>query len=277
MIPSPGRAAIGLFPLLSLGCSRTLDLGTDILWSTGFEDGGLESLSAPPGAGGVYVQDAGNSSVVLTTEHAHSGRYSLKVTSSATLKVPTPGPPGGGGIYKTGPFPVGAYYSAWYYLPHPYATTTTWTILQFPAVLDPDAGPSGVNPVLELDLESQEDGSMTLLLSDTNRQYLTSPLPVPPPLVVAGRWFQLEAYYRNAVDATGHLTLWFNGTEIYDVARPTNAPIGDGGQNPNVYFSPCSLVYQLGPSDAEVAELYVDDVAISWTRVTPEGVLQVPQ
>jgi hypothetical protein len=103
---------------------------------------------------------------------------------------------------------------------------------------------------------------------------------VPPPILYAGRWFQLEAFYRNATDSNGHLTVWLDGTQIYDVARATNSPVGDGGPNPDVYFTPCSLVYQLEPVDdagATNAEIYIDDVAISWTRVTPQGVLRVPQ
>jgi hypothetical protein len=131
--------------------------------------------------------------------------------------------------------------------------------------------------LLQLSLESQADGTLTLLLDDTSRKYLTAPLPVPPPIVVPGIWFQLEAFLRNASDASGHLTLWLNGNEIYNLARPTNVPIGDGGVNPDVAFSPCSLVYLLGPSSAEIADVYIDDVAISWTRVTPQGVLRVPQ
>jgi hypothetical protein len=279
------HARVWVFAFFSTGCGRPLDLGTDVIWSTDFEEGGFSGLSAAPGTGGFYVSSAGDSSVGISAEHAHSGRYSVKLTSSASLPNPGPEPAGGGGIYKSGIFPQEAYYSAWYYLPQSYITTTAWTILRFPGVRNADAGPdAGLNEVLNLSLESQEDtpqdNTMTLLLGDTNRQYLTSPLAVPPPVVHAGRWFQLEAFYRNAIDSSGHFTVWLDGTRIYDVARPTNAPIGDGGPNPEVYFTPCSLVYQLEPiGDAgpTSAEIYVDDVAISWTRVTPEGVFQVPQ
>jgi hypothetical protein len=263
--------------LLPTGCGRPLNLGTDIIWSTDFEEGGLAALSIPPGEGGRYVSSVGDSGVVLSTEHAHSGRYSIKVTSSASLPDPGAEPPGGGGIYKTGALPKEAYYSAWYYLPRSYATTTPWAILIFKGMSSPDAGSGPATEVLDVSLESQADGTITLQLGDTNRASLTSPLPVPPPIVRPGQWFQLEAFYRNATDATGHLTVWFDGTQIYDVARPTNVLMGDGGQNPDVYFMPCSLVFQLGPSATEVAELYIDDVAISWTRVTPEGVFRVPE
>jgi hypothetical protein len=277
--------------LLPTGCGRALDLGTDIIWSTDFEDGGLSSLSAPPGAGGFYTSDAGDSAVAISSEQAHSGRYSAKITSIATLPHPGTESAGGGGLYKTGVFPGAAYYSAWYFLPPPsdgdataadsYVTTTLWSVLKFQGVLDPDAGPGGgLSQVLDLSLESQLDHSLTLVLFDANHRYLTSPFPVVVPVVPIGQWFQIEAFYRNAVDTTGRFTVWLNGTQIYDVERPTNTSIDDGGPNPVVYFTPCSLIYQLAPPPGggnPIAEMYIDDVTISWSRVTPQGVLQVPQ
>lgn len=287
---------VWIFALFPTGCGRPLDLGTDIIWSTSFEDGGLSSLSVAPGSGGFYTSDAGESGVGISAEQAHTGRYSAKITSVASIPHPGTEPPGGGGLYKTGEFPEEAYYSAWYYLPRPsesddamapayYVTTTLWSILKFQGVLDPDAGPDGgLSQVLDLSLESQADHSITLVLGDANHTYLTSPLPLKVPIIPIGQWFQIEAFYRNAIDSSGHFTVWFDGTQIYDVARPTNTSVGDGGPNPVVYFTPCSLIYQLGPTDADadggaapVAQIYIDDVAISWSRVAPQGVLQVPQ
>jgi hypothetical protein len=276
------RTSACLIAFLSTACGRPLDLGTDVIWSTDFEEAGLSALSARPGTGGSYVSEAGESSVTLSTDYAHSGRYSVKVMNSVSL-AQQGAEPAGGGIYKAGSFPEEAYYSAWYYLPRAYVTTS-WEILRFPGIRDPDAGPDGgLNEVLDVALESREDTpqdhSMTLLLGDTNRLFLTSPLPVPPPIVHAGRWFQLEAFYRNATDSNGHFTLWLDGTQIYDVARPTNSPVGDGSPNPDVYFTPCSLVHDLQPigdAGSTNAAIYIDDVAISWSRVTPQGVFQVP-
>jgi hypothetical protein len=278
-----------LFPV---GCGKPLDLGSDVIWSTSFEEAGLSSLSAPPGTGDFYTSDAGDSVVSVTTEQAHSGRYSVKITSTADLPHPGNEPAGGGGLYKVGEFPSEAYYSAWYYLPRPesvdgaapdfYVTTTLWSILKFQGVLDLDAGvKGGLSQILDLSLASQADHTLTLVLFDANHRYLTSPLPTVVPIVPIGRWFQIEAFYRNAIDLSGHFTVWFDGTQIYDVARPTNTSIDDGGPNPVVYFTPCSLIYQLEQtrSDSGIpkAELYIDDVAISWSRVAPQGVLRVPQ
>jgi hypothetical protein len=250
-------------------------MGTDVIWSTDFESGDLSALTAPPGTGGVYLSftDAGadggpDPTVAISSEQAHSGRYSVKFTSSAALADPGPLPAGGGGVYKEGAFPQNAYYSAWYYVPQPYVTTTAWSILKFRGVVDPDSGvDGGLSELLDMSLESQPDGTMTIVLSDARHQYLTSPLPDPVPIVPVARWFQVESFYRNANDSSGRLTVWLDGVPIYDIDRPT-------GPNSSVYFTPCSIVYDLTPPDAA---LYVDDIAMSFTRVTPSGVFAVPR
>jgi len=135
-------------------------------------------------------------------------------------------------------------------------------------VVDSDSGvDGGLSDLLDVSLVSQPDGSMTLYLVDARHQYLTSPLPDPVPIVPVGSWFQIECFYRNTTDPSGRLTVWLDGAQIYDVERPT-------GPSAAVYFTPCSLVYNLVPTDAA---LYIDDVAISFTRVTPGGVFVVPQ
>jgi hypothetical protein len=261
---------------LATGCSRPLELGTDVIWSTDFESGDLSAWSAAPGTGGSYLSftdagaDAGalNPSITLSTEQHHSGDHSLKIASLASIPDPGPLPAGGGGVYKEGLFPENAYYSAWYYVPRPYVTTTNWNILRFRGVVDADAGvDGGLSNLLDLNLISQGDGSMTLSLTDARHQYLTLGLPDPVPIVPIGRWFQIECFYRNTTDPTGRLTIWLDGVQIYDIVRPT-------GPSAAVYFTPCSLVYEMVPTDAE---LYVDDVAISFSRVTPGGVFVVPR
>jgi hypothetical protein len=173
----------------------------------------------------------------------------------------------GEGLFRQAPYPEEAYYSVWYYLPAAYQTTTPWVILKFKGVVAPDAGiVPGYAELLDLSLQSLPDGDMTLGLSDARHEYGTSPLPDPVPIVPIGQWFQIESFYRNTTAADGELTIWLDGAMVYDVVRPT-------GPNPMVYFSPCSIAYELVPS---TAVLYVDDVAISYSRLTPAGVLGGP-
>ena len=84
------------------------------------------------------------------------------------------------------------------------------------------------------------------------------------PVVPVGQWFQIEAFYRNAQDDTGQLTFWLDGRAIVDIK---NQPMG---ATPWVDWYVCSLVQNLTPS---TAVLYVDDCAISHTRVGPNGVI----
>jgi hypothetical protein len=253
-----------------LGCGA-LDLGSNVIWSSDFERGNLGDWSTPADAGGVFLltsdAEVTEAAVAITTEVAHSGRYSAKLSSLANLPDRALPLGGGEGLFRQDLYPEEAYYSVWYYLPQSYQTTTAWAILKFKGVVASDAGiVPGYAELLDLSLVSLPGGAMTLVLSDARHQYGTSPAPDPVPIVPIGRWFQIESFYRNTTDPTGELAIWLDGTKIYDIIRPT-------GPNPMVYFSPCSVVYDLVPSNAVI---YVDDVAISYQRLTPFGSFEVP-
>jgi hypothetical protein len=81
--------------------------------------------------------------------------------------------------------------------------------------------------------------------------------------VPTGAWFQIEAFYRNANDATGRLTVWLDGREVANVAKPTGPPGW-------VAWNVGSVVEQITPQTVIV---YVDDCAISRTQVGPTGLL----
>jgi hypothetical protein len=90
------------------------------------------------------------------------------------------------------------------------------------------------------------------------------PLSVPqPPDVPVNTWFQLEAFYRDASDSTGRFTLWLNGQTILDWQGAT-------GLTSWVAWDVVSVGEALFP---EPAILYVDDCAVSRTRVGPTGLL----
>jgi len=248
------------------GCHSPLYLGSDLIWTADQETGDLSQWSEPNGAGGSYVEATGDASVAVTTEQAHTGQYSIKLSTVANSLTADPNDPGGCGVYREETFPTEAYYSVWYYVPQLYQTITSWAILKFRYRESTDAG-SDLSELIDLRLESQPSGDFTLVLYDHRQQYLRSPLPDPPPTVPVGQWFQLEAFYRNVDDPTGRLTIWLDGSLVYDVARPMS-------RQPAVYFTPCSLVNDLAPPRASI---YVDDVAVSWTRIGPAGIIEVPQ
>jgi hypothetical protein len=262
------RGGFGVALVLGLyaGCRDPLYLGSDLIWTADQETGDLSQWSAPGGAGGSYVEATGDASVVVTTEQAHTGQYSVKLSTVASSQTADPNFPGGCGVYREETFPTEAYYSVWYYVPQLYQTVTSWAILKFRYRESTDAG-TDLSELIDLRLESQPSGDMTLVLYDHRQQYLQSPLPDPPPAVPVGQWFQIEAFYRNVDDPTGRLTIWLDGNLVYDVTRPMS-------RQPAVYFTPCSLVNDLAPPRASI---YVDDVAVSWTRIGPGGIIEVPQ
>ena len=275
-----------------VACNRSLDLGDDVIWSSDFENG-MTSWSEPPGVGGSFVADSGPSDAGfgLSNAYHHSGHYSAMFSSFAGTQPTSRYPTGGGSLFKQAAFPPEAYYSAWYYIPRNYQTLADWAILKFmvPPTAAPDGGgddggsgddggasdggdagatgfvalgsdPSRTSELLTLNLRSFPP-TLNLVLLDLRPAYLGYPLPNPVPAVPIQEWFQIECFYRNVSDAGGggEFDVWLNGTQIYHVVRPF-------GINPVVYFAPGSLVDDLSPTDAE---LYIDDVAVSWSRVTP--------
>jgi hypothetical protein len=75
-----------------------------------------------------------------------------------------------------------------------------------------------------------------------------------------GRWFQTEAFFRAANDATGRLQVWFDGTLIYDLTEPTTP-------SDYVEWSVGAIAEIITPAPAT---LYVDDAAISTARLGPD-------
>jgi hypothetical protein len=92
---------------------------------------------------------------------------------------------------------------------------------------------------------------------------MDQPLKVSNPPIAVNAWFQLEAFYRAAADNTGQLTLWLDGKLILDLAGAT----GPAGW---VAWDVVSVGKSLNP---EPAVLYVDDCAISKTRLGLNGLI----
>ena len=299
----------GCTPPLDLGSdviwSTDFESGDLSDWSAPPGTGGVYLADAGPSDAAFEVSDA----------QAHSGQFSGRFTSVAGAQPTSRYPPGGGGLYKNAVFPAQAYYSAWYYIPQSYRTLSDWTILKImvpgvpqtsdaaatdsgdsvaDATLDAPSGEAGVVSAPDGGADAGDGGSsaddgaapptrngellslllrylapnLDLVLSDPRPAYHEAPLPDPVPAVPIGRWFQIECLFKNVSDAGGggEIAVWLDGRQIYDSVRPF-------GYSPGVYFTPCSLADDLDPSSAE---LFIDDVAVSWSRVSPRGVLKAP-
>ena len=235
------------------GCGRRIELGSEILWEARHEGGDLGEWTAD-GEGG-SAADAPTATIAATAEVAHGGAYSVKMTNTAVDDVAA------SRVWRQTPFPADAYYSAWYYIPEPYALTAVWTIMQFKG---PDADdPSANRYIVDIDIRSLPGGELILSVFDHRTPYLRSPTPPTARALPIGRWFQVEALYRNFSDDRGRLVIWLDGQVNYDIARPF-------GINNTVYWSLCNSSYGFSPAEAAI---YIDDAAVSLARVTPAGSL----
>jgi hypothetical protein len=248
--------ALWLFSCVAVGpaCGRQLDLGSDLVWSATHETGDLSEWST--GAPGGSIADSPDSSVTISTDFAHSGKYSVKLTAGGindNLET--------AGLWRQDDFPTEAFYSAWYYLPRAYQTKVDWTIMQFRTPTD---NPDRLGQFLDVDMRSLPGGELILSIYDHRAQYLRLPTADPAVVIPVGRWFQIEVFFRNVPDATGRFTLWVDGKLNYDIASRPMAPI------PTIYWTPCSITSDLTPTQSEI---YVDDAAISFDWLSSQAKL----
>jgi len=258
-----------------LGCGQQLDVGSDVVWTARFENGDLSEWMSVLG-GGAAAFPAPNV-VDVSKGQAWRGQYAARLA----IQTASDGSQANAGLSRTGFLPAEAYYSAWYYLPAAVKVSTFWVIFKFRmrSVAD-DA--STVAELFDLNLANTSSGGMTLRLYDHRAGDI--PLDVAAPTVPVATWFQIEAYYRNpgsspgttdgggtdgsaadggAPNDSGRLTFWLDGQKILDVTGPM-APTSW------VAWDVVSVAVNLNPS---AAVLYVDDCAISRTRVGPHGII----
>jgi len=257
--PTSWRCLLGLlaFAAGGAGCAPDLDVGSDVLWSAGFETGTFDEWIRVPTRGAEAFPAPGDK-IEVSNERAHDGGHAAKLT----IDTSTAGEQQNTLVSRTGSLPTEAYYSAWYYLPRSENVGTYWVIFKFRLRTIAD-DPSTSAEFYDLDLRDLPSGEMTMVLYD-HRLAHEVPLGVPDPVVPVGIWFQLEAFYRNTQDTTGHLTVWLDGRQIIDIADQPMAP------TPWIEWDVGNIGEDLTPSPAV---LFIDDCAVSQTRVGPTGVL----
>ncbi len=252
----PGGLQLALLAGLCAACSDVY-VGSDLLWSARHETADLSEWSAD--GSGASAVDTADGSVGVSEDFAHTGRFSVKLQ-----KVVTPGTTAKGAgprLMRFGGLPQDAFYSAWYLVPRAYTTASYWTILQF----DSHTSESPVDDRgIDVQLRSLPDGDLVLQAFSHDGAYLLEPLANPAPVVAVGAWFHVEVEFRAASDATGKLVVWLDGRRIYDLGgRPTTSP-------DSLEFMLCNMLVEVDPSPVDI---YVDDVAISRSRATPNAQL----
>jgi hypothetical protein len=243
---------------IAAGCGPDLNVGSDVLWSGTFESGSFSEWTAV-GRGAEAFPEPGDSTAV-SSEQAHSGTYSAKLTIDTSMA----GEQQNTLLSRVGNLPVEGYYSAWYYLPSAVTVGTYWVIFKFRLRTDANVE-STTTEFYDLDLVNRTTGQMSLILYNHRTAVHEISLDVPSPIVPVGTWFQIESFYRNAQDDTGRLTFWLDGQQIIDINGQAMAPTSW------IEWEVCSIGEDLSPSPAV---LYIDDCALSRTRVGPTGAIR---
>jgi hypothetical protein len=240
---------------LGAGCGSELDVGSDVLWSARFEGNSFAEWSAVSGRGATAFP-SNNDFIEVSSERAHNGTYAAKLTLDASAD----GVQQNALLSRAGGLPQEAYYSAWYYLPRSVTVGAFWVIFKFRLrTVDSDASTEA--EFYDLDLLDLPTGEMTAILYN-HRSARNIPLDVPDLVVPVGAWFQVEAFYRNTNDTTGRLTYWLDGRQIIDITGQAMAP------TEWIEWDACNVGENLNPSPAV---LFIDDCAVSNTRVGPAG------
>lgn len=254
-------AALELFALVILtGCAGyagKTNGGPPALWSGDMETGDLSQwYSSPAGAAGSpggAVENSGVATAVASTDFAHSGRYSAKLT------ITTPDTPTSGARLfrwaESQKYPQ-LYYSVWYYFPQSYTPAVFWNVLQWKSK-HVVSGVATNDPFFTLEVVATPSGQMYFYLGDDNTQTTyqqgsQNAVPIP-----VGRWFNVQAFYQCDGGGAGRVTIWQDGVQLWDIQNVnTRYSDGDCQWSVNNYSS------GLTPATATI---YVDDAAISTT------------
>jgi hypothetical protein len=243
---------LGAFGLLGCG-AKPVDLGRDpqVLWWTDYETADFSDWTGD-GQGSTWLASGGT--VDPSRDYARSGSYSMR----SVVVSPGLGTQSAGNARRSGNLPPEAYYSAWFYIPAPITATDYWLFSKFRSrtvVSDPNT----FVDVWDMDIRVQQGALHFALYShDASRDEPA----LASPLVPIGRWFQLEAFLRPTPNASGRLSVWIDGSLLYDLVDTPTMP------TTYVEWSVGGIAEVISPPGAA---LYVDDAAISTRRLGPDS------
>jgi polysaccharide lyase-like protein len=215
------RSLLGLIgvAMLLLDGVTTVRATPRRLWSAQHEVAGEFEWYRPFGlnqGGGEF--DSGCAGSQPSNEVARTGVFSLKLTIGAPC-----GPTSSGTRMFRWREPrehADLYYRVWYYFPQLYTVTGNgvpgdfpfWNIFQWKSkATDPPLNA----PFFSINIFNRPDGSMYLFVYDSNTgtNYDQTLMDVP-----VGEWFCIDAFYKSRGDATGQVTIWQDGTLLFDIA-----------------------------------------------------------
>ena len=177
---------------LAAGCGPRLDVGSDVLWTGLFEGDTFDEWTADGGGAALAFPEPPNV-IEVSSERVRHGSFAAKLTSTRRRAARTAARCSRARALRCR---RRRYYSAWYYLPRSITVGDYWVIFKFR-----QQDQTTMDELYDLDLINLDTGEMSLQLYDHRRQ-ADVPLDVASPVVPVGQWFQIEAFYRNAQDAT---------------------------------------------------------------------------
>jgi len=247
------RTAVLAGALTALGCSDPLELGNDLVWTADQESGDLSPWTANDSGDERLPSRA--STIEVSSEAAHHGTHAIKIVNPASWDDQGQGPE----LFHAAGVLEDAYYSAWFLLPEDYRLDPSLTLIR---LRSRDADGSELYGGEELQLRSLPVGGYVLQVFSNNAGYLLEPLADPAPRIAAGRWFQLEARYQP--QGSGRLRVWLDGVLSYDLRGRPGAPGAE------IVLGVCNVAQRSRPAPLV---LFVDDAAVSLSRVGPSGEL----
>jgi hypothetical protein len=242
-IACPALAALTPFVV---GCTGQIPLGLEApYWMADHETGDFSQWSKDEHGNSYLLGDA---TLSIVSSPVHSGRYAAKSSVNAAGRLAT------ARLYRQDTLPPEAYYSVWLYVPAEYSVGDYWSVFEFSGRTDPnDSGT--FTTAWTLNLHPSPDTGLSWYVWDGIRgQDL---MPANPVGVPVGRWFQLEAFVRQATDDTGQVSFWVDGSLFVDQSGVSTVP--------TLWMS--WSVGSVEPSGTqEPADLYIDDAVISSMR-----------
>jgi hypothetical protein len=233
-----------------------------ILWSAGHETGDMSQWYSGEG-GGEF--NSGIATSVASTDVAHSGSYSAKLTAS------TP-PTAGVRLFRwkeSRANPQGAYYSCWFYFPRVYSPAW-WNIFQFKA----RTGDAQVDPFWFLQIGKRANGNMYLYLTWWNQLWPLRQIEGPHQGEFGGQdyhqtlkdvptaaWMHIEVYLRQSSAFDGQIIAWQDGEQLFNLTNIRTTYPASGNE-----WSIDNYSDQIEPSPTVI---YIDDAVISTSRVWP--------
>ncbi len=223
-----------------------------LIWSADTETGDISQWNRDQFGESVF--NTGTGTVAASDEVSHSGRFALKLTISGAS-----GQTQAARILRWHDTPEEGYYSVWLYFPRIYRPAYWWNVIQFKSV-----GAENV-PIWVVNVGNRTDGSMYFYLwhALTNITYSE----INHVAIPSGHWTHLTLYLRRATDHSGRITVWQDGTLLFDVDQVQTA-VG-----PNTHFGVSNYTDDIAPPDPVI---YADDAKIrSVQTMTPHDPLSM--